>query len=194
LTTGSVVNKPYYVLIDSNKVTELLSALGTTGVGTDLRARVRGTGVTTDPGSVSIFGAFNTDYLTRYGENPRVSGMGPSYDAMYSIAYALAATTDDRPTGASVARGLGLLGSGPTVEVGQTGILPAYQQLTQGKSITGLGTFGKLQWDTKGDVVGGTIEMWCIGLANTTPYFGSAGLTLDVATQALNGAFSPCSP
>lgn len=189
---GTTANRAWYVLIDSNKVQELINGLSAANVPADLRTRIRGTGVTPEATSASVFGAFNTAYSARFGDNPRVAGMGPSYDGMYALAYALAATTGERPTGASIARGLAKLGTGTSIDVGASTVLGAFQRLTAGESISPRGTFGVLKWDANGDIVGGTVEIWCIGLAANTPYFGSSGLKLDVATQVISGTYTQC--
>ena len=191
LQTAGVTVKPYYMLIDSNKIKELLDGTVAAGVPADLRVRVRGVGVTPAPAALPVLNAFNSAYTARYGTNPRVSGMGQSYDAIYAIALALAATTDQRPTGTSVAGGLAKLGAGPVSLIGQGNVRNAFQQLTMGATITATGTFSDFKWDTKGDLAGGIVEMWCVS-AGAPNFFASSGLTFDVATLMPNGAYTPC--
>ncbi len=186
-------DKPFYVGIDSIKVPELLTAA--TSTSTDLRARVRGTGITPGPASAPVFNAFKTDYFSRYMTQATVSSMGPSYDAAYAIAYALAATKELPVSGANIAKGLRMLAGGPTViEVGSTKILAAFAALGSGQKITGIGTFGPLEWDDKGAVVGGTLEVWCIGAPTGTPVYQSSGLTYDIKSATPTGVYKQCSP
>jgi ABC-type branched-subunit amino acid transport system substrate-binding protein len=153
---------------------------------------VRGIGVRPDGESAAIFAAFNTAFTSRYGSNPRTSGMGSSYDAMYAIAYAIASTPGTPVTGAMVARGLASLGAGDPVSVGQGQASLALQTLAAGKSIALRGTFSSMLWDSHGDIVGGTAEVWCVGTAGGATAFGSSGLTMDVATQFISGAYVQC--
>jgi ABC-type branched-subunit amino acid transport system substrate-binding protein len=185
--------RPYYILIDSGKVPDLIKALtaGATPLvpnPDDLRTRVRGTGIT--PGaSQAVFNLFQTAYVTAFPANQAdalVSGVGPSYDATYAIAYALAATKDLPVTGRSVIQGLRqLAGGNSSFNTGQSTVLQAFQRLVNGEKITVNGTFGPLAWNDTGAVLGGTLEVWCV---NATPSFTSSGLTYDLQAKAPSGA------
>jgi ABC-type branched-subunit amino acid transport system substrate-binding protein len=188
-----VASRPYYVAIDSAKVPELLAAVKDND---DLRRRVRGTGVTPDVQSRAVYDAFKVDYQQRFpGSAASISGMGPAYDATYAIAYSLAAMHAEPIGGASIAQGLRRLSGSPALmEIGPTRILAAFQRLAAGESISAVGTFGPLHWDQNGAVLGGTIEIWCIGVANAMPTYQSSGIVLDIATQQIRGTYAPCSP
>jgi ABC-type branched-subunit amino acid transport system substrate-binding protein len=189
----TATDRPEYVLIDSAKVPDVITA---TKGNDDLRRRIRGTGITPGPQSSPVYGAFKVDYLLRYpGTSATISGMGPSYDATYAIAYALAATKALPASGKNIAAGLRKLSGGPTtLEMQGTKILAAFQKLAAGQSITAIGTFGPAEWDTNGAVIGGTLEMWCIGATTPTPAFQSSGLTFDVKTQQYAGTYTQCAP
>jgi len=184
--------RPYYMLIDSVKVPELIA---TATNNEDLRRRIRGTGITPTAASALVFNAFSLDYFARYQTSVGASGMGPSYDAVYSIAYALAATKDLPVTGPNIALGIHkLTGGATTIEVGSQKILAAFQRLTMGESINGIGTFVPLEWDKYNAVVGGSIEMWCIAGPATTPAYKSSGLAFDIKGQTYAGAYTQCGP
>jgi ABC-type branched-subunit amino acid transport system substrate-binding protein len=184
--------RPYYMLIDSVKVPELITAATNNE---DLRHRIRGTGITPTATSAPVFNAFSLDYLGRYQVGVGPSGMGPSYDAAYSIAYGLAATRDLPVSGPNIAKGIRkLAGGATTIEVGSPKILAAFQRLTAGESINGIGTFLPLEWDKSNAVVGGTIEMWCIAGPAATPSYKTSGLFFDIKTQGYTGNFTQCGP
>ena len=188
--TGS--NRPYYFLIDPSKGPELLAAV--TG-NDDLRLRVRGSGTKPGADSVPVANTFSTDFYSRYAASPTASGTGPSYDAVYAIAYALAATKDLPVSGPNIAQGLRKLAGGATsIATGTADLLLAFQNLASGQNITGVGTYCPLEWDKNGVVMGGTIEMWCIGTSGTTAVFQSSGLTFDIKTQAVSGSYAQCGP
>lgn len=195
LPTGDagVGKRPFYVLIDSVKVPDLITAV--TG-NDDLRRRVRGTGITPSAASAPVNTSFQVDYTSRYpGSSAKISGMGPSYDAAYAIAYALAATKDMPASGRAVATGLRMLAGGSTViQNSGTKVLAAFQKLAAGEKITAVGTFGPLDWDTNGAVVGGTLEMWCIDGSGATPAYQSSGLTFDIKAQKFSGQYTQCGP
>jgi ABC-type branched-subunit amino acid transport system substrate-binding protein len=183
-------NRPYYYLIDPSKGPELLAAVAGNS---DLRSRVRGTGTKPGADSVTVASTFSIDYMTRYGSSPTASGTGPSYDAAYAIAYALAATKDLPVTGANIATGLRkLAGGSETIATGTQNLLAAFQDLASGQNINGVGTYCPLDWDDNGSVKGGTIEMWCIGTSGATTVFQSSGLTFDIKTQAYAGSYVQC--
>jgi branched-chain amino acid transport system substrate-binding protein len=187
--------RPLYMLIDSTKVPELLTAV--TG-NDDLRRRVRGTGITPGPSGkgtpAEAYNGFKIDYDVRYqGSSSAISGMGPSHDAAYAIGLALAATRDQPVSGAAVAAGLRKLAGGSMkITTLGTNLLAAFKQLEAGKSITAVGSFGALEWDESGAVKGGTLEMWCIGGTAEKPAYQSSGLTFEIMTQLTSGAFKQC--
>jgi ABC-type branched-subunit amino acid transport system substrate-binding protein len=194
-TESDAGRRPYYVLIDSVKVPDLITAV--TG-NDDLRRRVRGTGITPAPTSAAVYNAFQIDFSARYPmSSAKISGMGPSYDAVFGIAYALAATKDMAGSGKAISTGLRLLAGGPTViQNSGTKVLAAFQRLAAGDKITAVGTFGPLEWDQNGSVVGGTLEMWCIDGSAATPAYKSSGLTYDIKAQKFSGSYdqTQCGP
>jgi branched-chain amino acid transport system substrate-binding protein len=187
--------RPYYVLIDSTKVPELITAVTNNE---DLRKRVRGTGITPGPSGkdtpAEAYNGFKIDYDVRYaGATSTISGMGPAHDAAYAIGLALAATKDQPVSGASVAAGLRKLAGGSTkLTTLGTNLLTAFQKLNTSGGITAVGSFGVLDWDSNGAVKGGTLEMWCIGGTPTKPVYQSSGLLFDIMSQQQSGAYVQC--
>jgi ABC-type branched-subunit amino acid transport system substrate-binding protein len=192
LTAARAVNRPYYVLTDAARTQELLDAVASSALPSDIRRRIRGIGVKPDASSAPVLDAFRAAFAARYGEAPADRAAAVSYDAMYAVAYALAATASTAPSGASVAHGLRTLAVGRPAVVGAQGLAPVMQELSSGKSIALRGTFGLMQWDTSGDITGGTVEVWCLGTTPAGPTFGSSGITMDVQTQVVGGAFVQC--
>lgn len=187
-------NRPFYMLIDSTKVPELLTAATDND---DLRVRIRGTGITSGAaGTNSPYDTYNSfllDYNVRYGTPATTSGMGASHDAAYSIGLALAATYTEEPTGPSVVKGLRMLAGGATTfKAIATNVRPAVQKLSSGEKVNMVGTFGMLDWDKDGTVKGGTLEMWCIGGPINKPAYGSSKLTRDLMTGKQTGAYTQC--
>jgi ABC-type branched-subunit amino acid transport system substrate-binding protein len=202
--------RPYYVAIDSTKVPDLLTAVTNND---DLRMRVRGTGITTTMETQPVYSAFQIAYGTRWKDtsgNPQPatqSGMGPAYDAVYTIALALVGKTDVR--GPSMATGLATLSNNTApCAYDASGVMsPCFTisdhartlynnmgALLQSKKVTEIGTFGRLEWDAQGAKSSGVIEMWCISGPLTKPTFASSGLAYDIKAQATSGAYVPCAP
>jgi ABC-type branched-subunit amino acid transport system substrate-binding protein len=182
--------RPHYVLIDSVKVPELITAVTDNE---DLRARVRGTGITPAPTSKSVYDAFKVDYQVAYPGSSIISGMGPAYDATYAIALALVAEGDADPSGEAVKSGLRRLQGGDMqIDIGATRVLAAFQHLATGDSIDARGTFANLSWTKDGTVQGGTLEIWCIGAPAGKPAYQSSGLSFDIMTGASQGLYSQC--
>jgi branched-chain amino acid transport system substrate-binding protein len=183
--------RPGYVLIDSVKVPELI----TVAANADLRARIRGTGLRAGQESQPIATSFELEFRARYGMTPTASGVAPSYDATYAIAYALAATLDQPISGASIAKGLRKLAGGPTtVNVGSAHLATAFMRLGASENITGIGACGPFEWDARGAIKGGIIEVWCIGAPAGTPAYQSSGLAYDVKSDLFTGTFMRCVP
>ncbi len=185
-------HRPMYVGIDSVKVPELLAAAEAND---DLRQRIRGTGILPSPESKAVFDAFTVDYKIRYpGASASISGMGPSYDAVFTIAFGLAASAEDPITGPNISGGIERLSGGRMeVPVGTTTMLAAFRELQDGGSLTARGTFSPLEWNSLGTVVGATLEMWCVGRTAGKAAYKSSGLTYGIKEAQGYGAYAPCS-
>jgi len=191
------VERPYYVFTDQLKGPDLINSItgipGQRPANPGLRGRVRGTGITPGTKSQGVHTAFELDYGVTFGQPPTASGAGPSYDAATAIVYALAATRDMPVTGANIAKGLRKLSGGATeIEVKATNVLQAFNRLGAGENINAIGTFLPYEWDERGAVVHGTIEIWCIGQVGTSAAYSSAGLFLDIKTGVITGMYSQC--
>jgi ABC-type branched-subunit amino acid transport system substrate-binding protein len=183
--------RPYYMLIDSLKNKELLDAVG---MDDDLRKRVRGTGILPSPRSKAVYDAFQLSYQLAYPGMPsEVGGLGPSYDATYAIAFALAATFDQPISGRSITKGLRMLMDGrDEIEVQAVSLLAAFSHLVMKDPITAIGTFGPLAWGPNGAVLGGTLELWCVESRGGRLSYQSSGITLDLASGDLVGYYVQC--
>ncbi|HET9622961.1 MAG TPA: hypothetical protein VFP84_16430 [Kofleriaceae bacterium] len=206
----SGVPRPYYLTVDSVKTPDLLTAV--TG-NNDLRLRVRGTGVTTNAETAPVFSAFQIAYGQRWKDdkgNPQpatASSMGPTYDAVYTIALSLVGQHD--VTGNGVIAGIHAL-AGNTAACTYDGagvIAPCFTvsdhvrtlynnmgSLLQHTPVTEIGTSGRLEWDAQGNKPSGVIEMWCIDGSGTKPVFAPSGLTYDIRSQTTSGTYTQCGP
>lgn len=199
------VPRPYYVMIDPLKIGPLLDLVGDADTHPDLRLRIRGTGITpTSTGddesdAAQAFDGFVLAYRSVVGDNqaPIISGMGPSYDAVFAIAFALAAQRDAPLTGASLIQGLPLLAGGSTkVLLGRNASNVAFRELgaSPPRAISAIGTFGPLEWDQEGQKKAGILEMWCIDGQGSRPVFQPSGLNYDFEAGDLIGTYSQCPP
>jgi ABC-type branched-subunit amino acid transport system substrate-binding protein len=189
-TSGWKGNRPYYIATDTAKTTGWLST--PSNVPADLQTRVRGVGVTPDTASVTVFNSFNAAFKGYYGANPGTSGMGPSYDAMYSIAYAMAAVRNLPVSGTSVAQGLNQLMYGASFPVGVNSASGAFQALASAGHIALQGTFTLMHWDSNGDMLGGTLQVWCVATSSGTPAFAASGRTMDLTSMQIAGTYTQC--
>jgi ABC-type branched-subunit amino acid transport system substrate-binding protein len=203
--------RPYYIAIDSTKVPDLITAV--TG-NDDLRQRFRGTGISAEAGETQkVFDAFQIAFGQRWKDasgNPQPatqSGMGPTYDAVYTIALALVGKPDtsaqsmvsgmpslSNNTAACNSDASGVLAPCFTVSDYSRTLYNNMGLLLQNKKVTEIGTFGRLEWDAQGAKSSGLIEMWCIKNTGATPEFDSSGLFYDVKTQQQSGSYTPCAP
>jgi len=206
------VARPYWIVSDAAKQPAILTKIGGGAtVNDNLRLRVRGTGLTTaDPVAAGAFNAFqqhfNEFWATRttsagapYPSTTAAAiGMGPTYDAVYAVAFGLAAartasdstTYIEHPTGDDIARGITRISdtaAGTQIQLGDTaGTVSALRELAAGRTVFATGTFGPLQWDTTGAKRGGQVNMWCVSAlpTATTSSFKDSTVVLDVASSA----------
>lgn len=205
------VPRPYYISIDSTKVPDLITAV--TG-NDDLRLRFRGTGISAQAGETqNVFNAFQIAYGQRWQDasgNPQPatqSGMGPAYDAVYTVALALVGKQS--ASAQSMVGGMANLSTNPvacgydasgvvapcfTVSDHSRTLYNNMGLLLQKQKVTEIGTFGRLEWDAQGAKSSGLIEMWCIGATGGAPEFASSGLFYDVKTQQVSGTYTQCPP
>ncbi|HEY0484450.1 MAG TPA: hypothetical protein VGD37_43315 [Kofleriaceae bacterium] len=210
-STMPTVPKPYYIAIDSTKVPDLLTSVA--AAGDDLRLRWSGTGVAPPVESQPVFSAFQIAYGQRFKDaagNPQPatqSGMGPAYDAVYTIALSLVGKRDFK--GASIIGGMPSLATNTatcnydasgiqapcfTVSDHSRSLYTNMAALLDGKPVTEIGTFGRLEWDRQGNKSSGLIEVWCIDATGPKPIYASSGLTYDVKTQTMSGTYTQCGP
>jgi len=208
--TLPTVPKPHYVGIDSTKVPDLITAV--TG-NNDLRLRWSGTGITPTAETQPVLSAFQIAYGQRWkdangnAQPATQSGMGPAYDAVYTIALALVGNktisgpslVDAMPALASNTAACGYDSAGVKApcfalsDFARTLYQNMGAVLGRGK-VTEIGTFGRLEWDAQGAKTNGLIEIWCIDATGPKPIFASSGLTYDVKPQLPSGTFTQCGP
>jgi ABC-type branched-subunit amino acid transport system substrate-binding protein len=204
------VPKPFYVAIDSTKVPELLTQV--TG-NDDERKRWSGTGITPTPESTQAFTSFQVAYSQRWKDmngNPAsatVSGIGPAYDAVYTIALSLVGKRDS-VQGTMITAGMPGLASNTQACASDLSGFHApcfsisehsrtlYQNMSMllgAQKVTEIGTFGRLEWDGQGAKSSGLIELWCIN-GGAKPAYASSGQTYDVKSQTTAGTYTQCGP
>jgi hypothetical protein len=91
-----------------------------------------------------------------------------------------------------VAQGLNDLFYGTTYPVGVNSASGAFQTLASAGHIALQGTFTLMHWDSNGDIVGGTMQVWCVATSSGTPAFAPSGRTLDLASMQITGAYTQC--
>ena len=185
LAAARVVDKPYYVLTDAARTDELLARIASGDLPVDIRRRVRGVGPVAPTASASVLADFTAAFVARHGTAPS-STANAMYDATYALAYA-SGTGSDR-----IGHGLRALAVGQQAFVGPKGMSDVAGLLAKGQPLQLVGTQGPLQWDASGDLRGGTLEVWCIGSRNGAAAYGSSGMTMDVQTQVVGGAYVQC--
>jgi ABC-type branched-subunit amino acid transport system substrate-binding protein len=204
------VARPFYVAIDSTKVPDVLTAVK---ADPDLRKRWSGTGITPTTESLGVLSAFQIDYGKRWKDMAGMpqpataSGMGPAYDAVYTIALSLVGKK--QISGPIISESMAALATNTeTCASDAAGILPPcftisdhsrtlytnMSKLLRNEPVTEIGTFGRLEWDSEGAKSSGVIELWCIDQTGTNPIYASSGLTYDVKTQSTSGTYTPCKP
>lgn len=200
------IPKPFYVAIDSTKVPELLAQV--TG-NEDERKRWSGTGITPTPESAQAFTSFQVAYGQRWNPGQAtVSGIGPAYDAVYTIALALVGKRGP-VQGSMITAGMPGLATNTQACASDLSGFHApcfsisehartlYQNMSMllgAQKVTEIGTFGRLEWDGQGAKSSGLIELWCIDGKGTKPAYASSGQTYDVKSQTTAGTYTQCGP
>ncbi len=190
LTAARVTTRPYYVAVGALRTRALLDAIQSGELPADIKRRIRGVGSKADTDSGPVLAAFVAAYTAKHGAPPAPTLIAPAYDAVYAIAAAVSATPKRAPTGASVAEGLRQIGVGPPLGVGASEVEALLRGAASG-ALSLRGTLSAMRWDPNGDILGGTLEVWCIG-GTTSSSFGSSGRAMDVQSQVIGGRFVQC--
>ena len=188
---ASSATRPYYVVTEAAKSSELLSlAQQVSG----LRTRVRGVSVTPTDRARPVFEGFLNRFDARYGEGAgSAPGVGAAYDALYAIVYALSSIEATPVSGARIAGALHWLSGGSElVAVGTSEMSTAFRKLSAHERIATLGTMSELRWDDAGGTRSGALEVFCLAAGDEPPQFVGSGLRWDVAAEQATGSSSGC--
>jgi ABC-type branched-subunit amino acid transport system substrate-binding protein len=190
----STDQRPEYLLTDATKGSELLSLVAER---TDLISRVRGIGATPTALVRPSYQGFLGQYAERFpgaAAEPVGAFAAAAYDAVFVIAYALAAAAPGNSAGSgpelsgSVRR---LTGGALQVATYEPQQEVAFSTLAQGAAIDARGTLSAFAWDSGGGIAGGAVEVWCVSDA-AAPHYASTGLTFDIGTRSFGTEPSEC--
>ncbi|HTU61932.1 MAG TPA: ABC transporter substrate-binding protein, partial [Polyangiales bacterium] len=186
--------RPEYLLTDAAKGAELLQLISER---TPLMPRVHGLGATAIPAAEPSHQQFLNAYGQRFSNGaPAPVGVeaATGYDAVFVIAYALAASTPGTGPGSgpAIAQSLArLTGGALVVEAHEPQLAAALSALSRGESISARGTLSAFEWDSGGGIASGAAELWCVVDA-MSPRYASAGLTFDIAARSFGSQPSEC--
>jgi hypothetical protein len=178
--------RPYY-LVDSD-----LDGDATAFVGSNAERRHRFFGVT----SVTTRAA-NAELVLHYNlvfpgaPVTRSAAPAPSYDALYTLAYAAEAVGSGPIDGPALSRAMArLMPPGPSIEVGPGPILEAFRALRSGNRIDLEGAVGSLDFDPATGEAPIDYEVLCFGVDDHGRAVSSiaAGLAYDSKARKLSGA------
>lgn len=196
-------DKPYWIVNDPLRVGATLTRIGGGAtVNDNLRLRVRGISVTPGEGQAA-YEVFQQRFTAEYREKmyastvPSASGMGPIYDAVYTLALGMAGMREldtnafiRNPTGTDITRGMAKLAdpSGSSVRAVITDsadLVAAFRELHAGKGIRAIGTFGPLKWETSGAKGAGTLTVFCVAAPATATVssFKDSDISFDTAAR-----------
>ena len=188
--------KPTYLFPDGGLIPELWAAVGTT---TDLRKRIFGSAPGTNN---AIYQLFKGRYAAaiKDGTTADVGGTAASYDALYLLAYAIAAISDKPLTGANINEGLKrLVPPGTDSQPGLSNINTAFGILSSGKNLDYSGASGPLTFDVVKGEAPSDIQIWCLPTEDKSATGKAAagtnsGLFFDATLNAMSGpSLSPLS-
>jgi hypothetical protein len=195
-------DKPYWIVSDALRIAATLAKIGGGATVNDsLRLRLRGISVTPGEGQPA-YEVFQQRFTQEYRDKmyastvPSSSGMGPIYDAVYTVALSMAAMRTleggfiRTPTGTDLTRGMAKLaddtaGSVRAVITDSADVVAAFRELHAGKGIRAIGTFGPLKWETSGAKGAGTLSVWCVTAPATATVssFRDSDVVYDTAAR-----------
>jgi branched-chain amino acid transport system substrate-binding protein len=179
--------RPFYLSAPGPYAQSLFNFVANEGAATNVRTRMVGI----VPGTNNdVFGKFRSKYGGTFGDPREADTSGPShsYDAVYILAYAVAAIGDGPITGDALAKNMGRLVQGTPIESGEGALPTAFGELGRGGSIDFDGASGPLTFElATGDSNISDMQFWCIGQDNRGQYsnvfYSSSGSLVFTATD-----------
>lgn len=194
-------DKPYWIVNDPLRIGATLAKIGGgASVNDSMRLRLRGISVTPGEGQAA-YEVFQQRFTQEYRDKmyastvPSSSGMGPIYDAVYTVALSMAAMRTPEgdfirtPTGADITRGMTKLADDTSpvraVITDSADVVAAFRELHAGKGVRAIGTFGPLKWEASGAKGAGTLSVWCVAAPPTATVssFRDSDISYDTATR-----------
>ncbi|HTU60391.1 MAG TPA: hypothetical protein VMF89_18195, partial [Polyangiales bacterium] len=187
--------RPHYLLTEAAQGASLIDLAHLIA---SLRDRVHGVGAAVPDSSQAASEAFQRRYFTRWNDGlaaaPRVAA---AYDAVYGLAYAIAAIEAENEVGGRIAQALHWLEApgetaAPVFEVGPDALAMSFSRLIGSERIGVYGAAGELHWDGLGAMSSGALEVWCLEANSGAIRFGGAPLTYNVASQRYESRAASC--
>lgn len=141
----------------------------------------------------NLYSTLTQRWETRYkDQNTDVYGIATTYDAVYLLAYSMAALGRFPVTGANLQSGIRLLTPDQgrkRIPAGLIGIELALGEMVAGRGFDYDGVSGPLDFDLSGDTPG-DFDVLCVRDEN---HFAPSGMTLKGGSSGvLSGAYAPC--
>lgn len=104
---------------------------------------------------------WSSEHATDADTHPFITN---AYDAVYLLAFSIAASNSSYPTGAQLAEGMKKLTDpkGTPIVANQQDFPAGVTALSNGKTIDFSGASGPLEFDDNGDPVSTTVSLWCL--------------------------------
>lgn len=191
LTVGGAPEAPHYVFSEGAQVPELLAYVGTEPA---LQPRVNVVAALPTLAAQPVYQQFERSYRLRYGVAPlAIAAVAATYDAVYTLAYALAAADDplhERPTLAGGVRRLS--GGSRVLSAGRGDIAEVIAALSEMQPMTLVGTLSELSWTGQGSPVHGMVGTLCLSRDGDDWSFVKTGFGYDIASGAFLGHQVSC--
>ncbi|HEY6558121.1 MAG TPA: ABC transporter substrate-binding protein [Polyangiaceae bacterium] len=183
---ASAERKPYYLLLDGNRVDELSAAIDENP---ELSARILGTA----PGvrTTTLFNAFRGRFIGTFVQEPG-SLAEFAYDAAYLLAYAVAGAKNQEPSGVELGAALSALScpNGTRVVADPSEFSDGFQAAARDACVNFEGASGPLDFDNEMGEAPNLFAVWCAGRDESgKPFPSLRGLYYDpnVANPGVKG-------
>jgi hypothetical protein len=192
----AAARRPHYVLTEETKGPALLALARELP---SLLERVHGVGAAVSERSRRASEGFLRRYAARFKDDELASAprVAAAYDALYALAYAIAAVEPGHELGGRLAQALHALeapeqAADATFEVGPDALGMGFSRSSSGEPLALLGASGELHWDSYGSLRTGALEAWCLDAASGSPRYGNAPWLFDVAADSFSARAGSC--
>ena len=186
--------RPHYLLGDAAKHPELMKLVERAP---ELAARLHGVGAAAPERAAGVLERFEQSYGQRFpGERAPGPEAAHTYDAVYTLALALARSGTAAPSGHELSAALRQLAAADDAQAAHAHVdsddfAVSLARVREGAALQATASLARLAFDADGGA-SGAVESWCVTHADGAARFTPSGLRVEESGAEVSGEYRRC--